>query len=79
MTVVRVVNFTSYSWAKVRISDMVQQITGVSPLAEYNKPSSTPSVTGILTFATAGALAGLLSSPIACKICLVLEIFDHLF
>ncbi|KAJ5556845.1 mitochondrial carrier [Penicillium frequentans] len=66
VTVVRVVNFTSYSWAKVRISDMIQHITGVSPLAEYNKPGSTPSVTGILTFATAGALAGLLSSPIAC-------------
>jgi hypothetical protein len=50
---------------------MFQQITGVSPLAEYNKPGSTPSVTGILTFATAGALAGLLSSPLACKICFI--------
>ncbi|KAJ5949689.1 mitochondrial carrier [Penicillium verhagenii] len=66
VTAVRVVNFTSYSWAKIRISDMIRQITGVSPLAEYNKPGSTPTVSGIMTFAAAGALAGLISSPLAC-------------
>ncbi|KAJ5745486.1 mitochondrial carrier [Penicillium odoratum] len=66
VTAVRVVNFTSYNWAKLRISETIQQITGTSPLADYNQTGSTPTFTGVLTFATAGALAGLLSSPLAC-------------
>ncbi|KAJ5907915.1 mitochondrial carrier domain-containing protein [Penicillium taxi] len=66
VTVVRVVNFTTYNHAKHSISDFFQRITGESPLDEYNKPGSTPTITGILTFTTAGSLAGLATSPFAC-------------
>lgn len=66
VTAVRVVNFTTYNWAKHAISDTFQSITGESPLEEYKKPGSTPSVAGILTFTGAGLLAGLVTSPLAC-------------
>lgn len=67
MTAVRVVNFTTYNFAKERISGVFESITGVSPLAEYAKPGSTPTVTGILTFTGAGLIAGLVTAPLACK------------
>ena len=70
VTAVRVVNFTTYNWAKDRISDMFQRVTGESPLEEYRKPGSTPTITGLLTFTTAGLAAGLVTSPLACKITL---------
>ncbi|KAJ5176385.1 mitochondrial carrier [Penicillium canariense] len=66
VTAVRVVNFTTYNHAKHVISDSFERFTGVSPLDEYNKPGSTPTVTGLLTFTTAGLLAGLVASPLAC-------------
>ncbi|CAI7595348.1 unnamed protein product [Penicillium pancosmium] len=66
VTAVRVVNFTTYNWAKHAISDTFQSITGESPLDEYKKPGSSPTVAGILTFTGAGLLAGLVTSPLAC-------------
>lgn len=67
VTAVRVVNFSTYNAAKHAISDSIQRITGVSPLDEYNKPGSTPTASGLLTFTTAGLIAGLVTSPLACK------------
>jgi hypothetical protein len=68
VTAVRVLNFTAYNWTKDKIDDTFKQFTGVSPLEEYNKPGSTPSVPGLITFITAGLAAGLFSSPLACMI-----------
>ncbi|CAG8891233.1 unnamed protein product [Penicillium egyptiacum] len=66
VTVVRVVNFTVYNAFKDIIADNVERVTGSNPLHHYKQPGSTPTVTGVLTFTTAGLLAGLLASPIAC-------------
>ncbi|KAJ5790414.1 uncharacterized protein N7518_007425 [Penicillium psychrosexuale] len=66
VTVVRVVNFTVYNAFKDIIADSVERITGSNPLDHYNKPGSLPTVTGVLTFTTAGLIAGLVASPIAC-------------
>ncbi|KAJ5570428.1 mitochondrial carrier [Penicillium hispanicum] len=66
VTAVRVVNFTTYNFAKEHISGVFQGITGVSPLEEYEKPGSTPTVTGLLTFTSAGLIAGLVTAPLAC-------------
>lgn len=71
VTVVRVVNFTVYNAFKDIIADNVERVTGFNPLEHYKKPGSTPTVTGILTFTTAGLIAGLVSSPIACMFILV--------
>ena len=67
VTAVRVVNFSTYNAAKHRISDFVQRMTGESPLAIYNQPGSTPTVSTLATFTAAGLFAGLVSSPLACK------------
>lgn len=67
VTAVRVVNFTTYNWAKDAIGDVFKRVTGVSPVDEYNKPGSTPTVAGLFTFTTAGLIAGLVTSPLACE------------
>jgi hypothetical protein len=67
VTAVRVVNFSTYNAAKHRISEFVERITGESPLATYNTPGSSPTVSTLLTFTTAGFIAGLITSPLACK------------
>ncbi|KAJ5191117.1 Mitochondrial carrier protein [Penicillium cinerascens] len=66
VTAVRVLNFTAYNWTKDTVDGVFQDFTGVSPLAEYNKPGSTPTIPGLVTFTTAGLAAGMLSSPLAC-------------
>ncbi|KAF4217923.1 hypothetical protein CNMCM8980_008241 [Aspergillus fumigatiaffinis] len=66
VTAVRVVNFSTYNAAKHRISEFVERITGESPLATYNTPGSSPTVSTLLTFTTAGFIAGLITSPLAC-------------
>ncbi|CAP98996.1 Pc22g17080 [Penicillium rubens Wisconsin 54-1255] len=66
VTVVRVVNFTVYNAFKDIISDNVERVTGSNPLDHYKQPGSTPTLTGVLTFTTAGLVAGLVASPIAC-------------
>jgi hypothetical protein len=71
VTVVRVVNFTVYNAFKDIISDNVERITGSNPLDHYKQPGSTPTLTGVLTFTTAGLVAGLVASPIACMFILV--------
>lgn len=71
VTVVRVVNFTVYNAFKDIIADNVGRITGSNPLDQYNKPGSIPTVTGVLTFTTAGLIAGLVASPIACMFILL--------
>jgi hypothetical protein len=67
VTAVRVLNFTSYNYAKEGIADIVKRVTGTSPLNESDKSGSVPTVTGVLTFTLAGAFAGLVAAPIACK------------
>ncbi|KAB8257432.1 mitochondrial carrier domain-containing protein [Aspergillus pseudonomiae] len=66
VTAVRVVNFSTYNAAKHRISDFFERMTGQSPLAMYNQPGSTPTVSTFVTFTTAGLIAGLITSPLAC-------------
>lgn len=66
VTAVRVLNFSTYNRAKHEISDFVESITGKSPLDIYNRPGSTPTVTTLLTFITAGMIAGLVTAPLAC-------------
>ncbi|KAJ5368648.1 uncharacterized protein N7496_008408 [Penicillium cataractarum] len=65
VTAVRVLNFTSYNYAKEGIADIVKCITGTYPL-NADKAGSTPTVAGVLTFTLAGAFAGLVAAPIAC-------------
>ncbi|KAE8390572.1 mitochondrial carrier [Aspergillus alliaceus] len=66
VTAVRVVNFSTYNAAKHRISDFFERMTGQSPLAMYNQPGSSPTVSTFVTFTTAGLFAGLITSPLAC-------------
>ncbi|KAJ5113508.1 mitochondrial carrier [Penicillium angulare] len=66
VTVVRVVNFTAYNWTKVKISDQMKRLTGISPLEEYYKRGSLPTFSQFLTFSLAGGFAGLIASPLAC-------------
>ncbi|PKY01899.1 putative mitochondrial carrier protein [Aspergillus campestris IBT 28561] len=66
VTAVRVLNFSTYNWAKVRLSELVQSITGVSPLTTYNQPGSSPTLSSMATFTVAGCLAGLSTAPLAC-------------
>ncbi|KAJ5665670.1 Mitochondrial carrier protein [Penicillium maclennaniae] len=66
VTAVRVMNFTAYNWTKDKLDCMFKKFTGVSPLEEYNKPGSTPTISGLSMFITAGLAAGLVSSPLAC-------------
>lgn len=67
MTAVRVLNFTSYNYAKEGIADIIKRITGTYPLNESDKSGRMPTVAGVLTFTLAGAFAGLVAAPIACK------------
>jgi hypothetical protein len=60
-----VLNFTSYNYAKEGIADIVKRITGTYPLND--KSGRVPTVAGVLTFTLAGAFAGLVAAPIACK------------
>ncbi|KAJ5896441.1 uncharacterized protein N7473_005840 [Penicillium subrubescens] len=64
VTAVRVLNFTSYNYAKEGIADIVKRITGTYPLND--KSGRVPTVAGVLTFTLAGAFAGLVAAPIAC-------------
>lgn len=66
VTAVRVVNFTTYASIKHRISDVIERMTGRSPLAIYNQPGSAPTVSTIFTFVMAGCFAGAITSPLAC-------------
>ncbi|KAJ5149393.1 mitochondrial carrier domain-containing protein [Penicillium atrosanguineum] len=66
VTAVRVMNFTAYNWTKDKLDGVFKDFTGVSPLEEYNKPGSTPTISGLSMFITAGLAAGLVSSPLAC-------------
>jgi hypothetical protein len=59
-------NFTAYNWTKDAIDGVYKEFTGVSPLDEYNKPGSVPTISGLAMFTTAGMVAGLVSSPLAC-------------
>jgi hypothetical protein len=63
-------NFTAYNWTKDAIDGVYKEFTGVSPLDEYNKPGSVPTISGLAMFTTAGMVAGLVSSPLACMKCL---------
>lgn len=70
MTAVRVLNFTSYNYAKEGIADIVKRITGTYPLPKPrhpDQPGEIPTVAGVMTFTLAGAFAGLVAAPIACK------------
>lgn len=60
-------NFTTYNWAKLKISDTFERITGESPMKDYDKPGSSPTLAGLVTFTSAGLLAGLVTAPLACK------------
>jgi hypothetical protein len=64
--VVRVVNFSTYNAAKHRISDFIERITGESPLETYNQRGSVPTFSTTFTFISAGLIAGLITSPLAC-------------
>lgn len=67
VTIVRVINFSTYSSAKHSVSRFFERITGESPLARFNQPGSSPTLTSILTFTLAGFCAGGITSPLACK------------
>lgn len=67
MTAVRTLNFTVYNFAEKGIADIIKRVTGTSPLNKADKSGGVPSVAGILTFTLAGAVAGLVAAPIACK------------
>ncbi|RJE25542.1 Mitochondrial carrier protein [Aspergillus sclerotialis] len=66
VTVVRVVNFTTYNASKRTISDAIFQATGFDALEHYAQPGSRPTIASVATFTAAGMLAGLASAPIAC-------------
>lgn len=67
VTAVRVMNFTTYAFAKNKVSDFIQRMTGESPLEIYDQEGSSPTVSTVVTFTAAGLFAGLVSSPVACK------------
>ncbi|KAJ5438506.1 uncharacterized protein N7458_009504 [Penicillium daleae] len=69
VTAVRVLNFTSYNYAKEGIADIVKRITGTYPLPKPrhpDQPGEIPTVAGVMTFTLAGACAGLVAAPVAC-------------
>ncbi|OJZ87105.1 hypothetical protein ASPFODRAFT_559734 [Aspergillus luchuensis CBS 106.47] len=66
VTAVRVMNFTTYAFAKNKVSDFIQRMTGESPLEIYDQEGSSPTVSTVVTFTAAGLFAGLVSSPVAC-------------
>lgn len=68
VTVVRVMNFSTYSAIKYKVSNFLQKVTGESesPLARYNQLGSSPTLSSITTFTIAGFCAGAISSPVAC-------------
>ncbi|KAL2836241.1 mitochondrial carrier domain-containing protein [Aspergillus pseudoustus] len=66
VTVVRVVNFSTYNAAKHKISDFIERVTGESPLDKYNQRGSAPTISTTFTFVSAGLIAGLITSPLAC-------------
>lgn len=66
------VNFTVYNAFKDMISKNVERVTGFNPLEDYKKPGSTPTVSGVLTFTAAGFVAGLVASPLACMLILII-------
>ncbi|GKZ26633.1 hypothetical protein AbraIFM66951_001685 [Aspergillus brasiliensis] len=66
VTAVRVMNFSTYAFAKNRVSDFIERMTGESPLAIYEQKGSSPTVATVFTFTAAGLFAGLVSSPVAC-------------
>lgn len=67
VTAVRVMNFSTYAFAKNRVSNFIQRMTGESPLEIYDQEGSSPTVSTVITFTAAGLFAGLVSSPVACK------------
>jgi hypothetical protein len=73
VTAVRVVNFTTYNAFKELISDNVERATGFNPLADYQRAGSMPTVSGVMTFTAAGMIAGLVSSPLACRLILIVD------
>ncbi|RMJ26434.1 Mitochondrial carrier protein [Aspergillus sp. HF37] len=66
VTVVRVINFSTYNASKQAIADTIARATGFCPLDYYAQSGSRPTVTAALTFTGAGMLAGLASAPLAC-------------
>ncbi|CAK38532.1 uncharacterized protein An04g00750 [Aspergillus niger] len=66
VTAVRVMNFSTYAFAKNRVSNFIQRMTGESPLEIYDQEGSSPTVSTVITFTAAGLFAGLVSSPVAC-------------
>ncbi|KAI9038485.1 putative mitochondrial carrier protein [Aspergillus affinis] len=66
VTAVRVLNFSTYNAAKHRISRFIERTTGQSPLEQYNQPGSSATLTTLVTFFSAGLIAGLVTAPLAC-------------
>ncbi|MCJ1414626.1 hypothetical protein MMC32_000953 [Xylographa parallela] len=66
-TIVRTANFEAYQRAKYAFSSAIGIATGKeAPLVTVNRPGSTPTPATVLCFGAAGALAGCLTTFLAC-------------
>ncbi|KAJ6024407.1 hypothetical protein N7540_005204 [Penicillium herquei] len=69
VTVVRVLSFTAYSWAKEKISNGTAMINGTGALNVQDAQESRklfPSISQLCTYTAAGAFAGIVTAPLAC-------------
>lgn len=69
ITLVRTANFKVYQKAKYSFSAAIGKATGTEePLVTVNRPGSIPTPATLLCFGSAGALAGCLTTFIACTV-----------
>jgi len=67
VTVVRTTNFSIYQRAKYFFSSIIGKTAGIEePLATVNRPGSIPTLATLVCFGSAGALAGCMTTVIAC-------------
>jgi hypothetical protein len=68
VTLVRMTSFTVYQSSKYFLSDSIERATGEAPLEVVNTPGRMPNLSTVFCFTTAGVIAGIATTPIACMI-----------
>jgi hypothetical protein len=69
VTLVRITSFTVYQSSKYFLSDTIERATGEAPLEVVNTPGRMPNLSTVACFTTAGVIAGVATTPIACMAC----------
>lgn len=68
ITISRVLGFSVYQQTKYAIDGMISKVTGDSPLALVNTPGTYPNLSTTLCFGTAGAISGVATTLLTCKL-----------